>query len=107
MEESKQETFKSVNIDSVKYRTKLTNKFQKRKKYEPKDPKKVLAFIPGTVKTILIKENKKVKSGEKLLILEAMKMYNAILAPFDGTIKKIYTKEGVMVPKDKLLLEFE
>jgi biotin carboxyl carrier protein len=48
-----------------------------------------------------------VERNDKLLILEAMKMKNIIYAPFDAKIKKVYVKEGEMVPKSALLIEFE
>ncbi len=52
-------------------------------------------------------EGQKVKEGTKLLILEAMKMKNIVVAPVTGTIKTIYVKEGLHVPKQELLIELE
>ena len=71
-----------------------------------KDVKKVTAFIPGTILNIYVKKNKRVKEGEKLLVLEAMKMRNELTSPIEGTIKDIYIKEGSRVTKGELLVEF-
>jgi biotin carboxyl carrier protein len=97
--------YKMLNIESVKYRTLLTKKFQKRKSYEPLDPNEILAFIPGTIKKISIAEGDNVKAGQLLLILEAMKMKNRILSPRDGVVKKINVKTGNIVAKNAVLIE--
>ena len=66
----------------------------------------MIAFIPGTIKQIYIKPRKRVKEGDKLLVLEAMKMKNDIVAPINGTIKTINVKVGDRVAKNELLIEF-
>ncbi|HPG33892.1 MAG TPA: acetyl-CoA carboxylase biotin carboxyl carrier protein subunit [Lentimicrobium sp.] len=98
---------KSIIIDNVKYKTRLTKKFMARKVYEPIDLKKVYSFIPGTILKVQIKEGAKVKQGTKLLELEAMKMANNIVAPIDGVVAKINVKSGDLVPKNFLLVEME
>ncbi|RLD39098.1 MAG: acetyl-CoA carboxylase biotin carboxyl carrier protein subunit [Bacteroidetes bacterium] len=104
-EKTKPTRFSSLNVDGVKYRTLLTKSFKSRKKYEEKDPNKILAVIPGTIVEILTKKGKKVNEGEVLLILEAMKMRNAVVAPHDGTVAKILVKESDIVTKGKLIIE--
>ncbi|MCK5840117.1 MAG: acetyl-CoA carboxylase biotin carboxyl carrier protein subunit [Bacteroidales bacterium] len=99
--------FKTITIDNIKYRTRLTKKFLSRKTYKPRDPKKVFSFIPGSIKKINIKAGSKVNIQDKLIIFEAMKMDNYILSPIEGVIKKIYVKTGEQVPKEYLLLEFQ
>ncbi len=99
--------YKSLNIEGLKYRTLLTKKFQERKAYAENDPKMILAFIPGTIRKIHIKEGDTVKKGDLLIILEAMKMKNRILAPVDATIKKVNVKTGVIVPKNEILIELD
>ena len=99
--------YETLIIDDVKYKTLLTNKFKNRKKYQPKNPKEITAFIPGTIKDIFIKQNSNVKEGDKLLILEAMKMENEVLSPMSGKIKKIWVKMGERVTKEQLLIELE
>ena len=106
-ENTEPEIFQSLTIEDVKYKTKLTKKFLNRKPYEPVNPKKVLSFIPGTIKKIYTSKGKKVKMGEKLIDLEAMKMLNTIFAHDNGTIAEVYIKEGDMVSKNKLLILFK
>jgi biotin carboxyl carrier protein len=101
------EVFQTLMIEDVKYKTRLTKKFLSRKPYEPIDPKKILAFIPGTIKKIYFSKGKKVKEGDKLVDLEAMKMLNTIFAPDNGTIAEIYVKEGDLVSKNHLLLLYK
>ncbi|MCK4662200.1 MAG: acetyl-CoA carboxylase biotin carboxyl carrier protein subunit [Bacteroidales bacterium] len=96
---------KSLIIESTKYLTHYTKKFEQRKKWEKPDDKKIHAVIPGTILKIFVKEGQKMKAGEKLILLEAMKMENKILIPNDGKIKEIKVKEGQRVMKKDLLLE--
>lgn len=107
MEQEQTSKFRSFILDDVKYKTLYTKKYEKRKPWEPADPKKLKAFIPGTIRKVSVKNGAKVKHNDMLLILEAMKMKNVILAPFDGRIKMVHVKEGDSVPKNGLLVEFE
>jgi biotin carboxyl carrier protein len=103
----KRMNYKSLLIEDIKYRTLLTEKYKQRKPYQKKNEKELIAFIPGTVQSLSVKEKAKVKSGAKLLVLEAMKMKNVIVSPMDGTIKKIHVSPGDRVKKDQIILEFE
>jgi len=101
------EVFQTLMIEDVKYKTRLTKKFLRRKTYEPVDPKKVLSFIPGTIKKIYHSKGKKVKAGDKLIDLEAMKMLNTIFAHENGSIAEVYVKEGDMVSKNQVLILYK
>jgi len=101
------EVFQTLVIEDVKYKTRLTKKFLNRKPYEPVDPKKVLAFIPGTIKKIYAVKGKKVKAGDKLIDLEAMKMLNSIFADENRTIAEVYIKEGDLVSKNHVLMLYK
>ena len=104
MEKVKKQRFSSIDIDGVKYKTLITKRFKERKKYVELDPKKSLAFIPGTISEILVKQKKKVKEGDIILILEAMKMMNKVTAPMDGELK-LHVKKQDLVSKNQLLFE--
>ncbi|ASJ04783.1 pyruvate/oxaloacetate carboxyltransferase [Thermococcus barossii] len=67
----------------------------------------VTAPMPGKILRILVKEGEEVKTGQGLLILEAMKMENEIPAPKDGVVKKILVKEGDTVDTGQTLIELE
>jgi biotin carboxyl carrier protein len=94
-------------IDDAVFGTRLTKKFQNRKPYIPPDKSKLIAYIPGSIKQIFVNVGDAVKTGDKLLILEAMKMKNIIKSPKDGKIKSIHVKVDEKVAKDAILVEFE
>ena len=98
--------YKWLNIDSVKYKTLLNAKYKSRKKYKEINDKVVQAFISGTIQRVDVKKGKKIKTGDDLCILEAMKMNNVIRASRDGVIKKVHIKSGDQVTKNQLLFEF-
>ncbi len=102
--EEKKPQFESVDIDGVEYKTLLTNKFKQRKKYEEPNPAVVSAFIPGKIAEIFVKKNKKVKEGDLVLTLEAMKMLNKVIAPMDGEIV-LHVEEEDIVSKNQLLFK--
>jgi biotin carboxyl carrier protein len=52
-----------------------------------------------------VKEGDKVKAGQNLMILEAMKMHNQVLMPFDGEIVKVNVEVGAKIPKNFLMME--
>ena len=89
------------------YTTRLNSKFKNRVTWSRPDVRRVEAVIPGSINNIMVKEGAGVIQGTPLLILEAMKMENLVLAPFDGVIKKIHVSEGDQVSKSQLLLEFK
>ncbi|MCB1886371.1 MAG: pyruvate carboxylase [Rhodocyclaceae bacterium] len=69
------------------------------------DPKQVGAPMPGMIATVSVKPGQKVKKGDPLLSLEAMKMETLLTAPEDGTIAAIHVKPGETVQAKELLVE--
>lgn len=63
--------------------------------------------MQGIVVSLPLKEGDNVRTGDTLLILEAMKMENPIVSPKDGTIKKINVKEGESVESGKIIMIIE
>ncbi len=57
----------------------------------------VAAPMPGNILRVDVKEGDKVKSGQILVILEAMKMENEIVAPKDATVVQVATSKGAVV----------
>lgn len=105
--EAKKPRLKSLNIDGTKYKTNFTKSYEERKPYKPDNNKELTAFIPGKILKINVTEGQKVKEGTRLAILEAMKMKNRIIAPFAGTIKKIFVEENQNVKKNQIIIELE
>jgi biotin carboxyl carrier protein len=60
--------------------------------------------MPGKILTINVTPGASVKSGEVLLVLEAMKMENDIMAPNDGTVAAINVQTGDSVNTGEVLV---
>ena len=67
----------------------------------------IVAPLPGTIKQVLVSDGQKVKQGDTVITMEAMKMENAITAEADGTILKVRTSVGASVNQGDVLVDFE
>jgi acetyl/propionyl-CoA carboxylase alpha subunit len=65
------------------------------------------APMPGLILEIMSSKGMKVSKGEKILVLEAMKMENIIRSPSEGVIGDILIEIGDSVEKNQLLIQFE
>jgi pyruvate carboxylase len=73
-------------------------------KADPANPGQVGAPIPGAVTSIAVELNQEVKQGDKLLVMEAMKMQTTVYAPVSGRIVELAAHVGQTVePKDLLV----
>ncbi len=63
------------------------------------------APMPGNVRAVLAVPGQKVRKGETLMLLEAMKMEHSIRAPYDGIVTAVVHQPGAMVQADATLLE--
>ena len=61
------------------------------------DDKKIAAPMPGTIVSVNVSNGQSVKSGDILVVLEAMKMENEIKAPFGGTVTSVAVNKGESV----------
>ena len=102
--EKKRPSYKSLLVENIKYRTKLTKKYVNRTPYEPVDERNIRVFIPGTIKKIFVKKGKKVNEGDRLLIFEAMKMNNDIISPVNGVVESVNVKVGDKVNKQQIII---
>jgi biotin carboxyl carrier protein len=64
----------------------------------------VVAALPGTILAINVTVGDAVARGQSLLILEAMKMENDIMAPCDGVVKEVFAVKGASVNSGDLLI---
>ncbi|MBE6772928.1 MAG: biotin/lipoyl-binding protein [Ruminococcaceae bacterium] len=60
--------------------------------------------MPGTILSVSVSVGQTIKSGDVLMVLEAMKMENDIVAPCDGTVKQILVSRGSTVNTDDVLI---
>jgi 3-methylcrotonyl-CoA carboxylase alpha subunit len=67
----------------------------------------IMSPMPGRVIAVLVKEGQAVARGERLLVLEAMKMEQALLAPFNGVVGALKVAAGEQVPEGTLLARIE
>lgn len=67
----------------------------------------VAAPLPGTITKVLVSEGDKVKKGDTLLTMEAMKMENSITAEADGIVRKVHVSVGASVNQGDALVDFE
>jgi biotin carboxyl carrier protein len=65
----------------------------------------VKAPLPGLVVDVKVREGEKVKAGQIIVVMEAMKMENQIQATADGTVKRILVKKGDNVAEGNAMVE--
>ena len=93
----------------VKIRSKIANDLSSYMidKIITKDTKIIKCPMPGLIVSIDAEEGQSVEDGDKLCVIEAMKMENIIRSETSGVIKKIHCKEGDSLATDEVMIEFE
>ncbi len=71
----------------------------------PKGTGHIKSPLPGTVLEVLVKEGDQVKIGQRVLVLEAMKMENNIDSDKEGRVVRIYKHKGDAVMEGDILIE--
>ena len=99
--------YQEFQVNSAKYLTLLTKKFVNRKVWQKSDPKEIRSFIPGSIIEVNIECGQRIKAGEVILTLDAMKMYSKVEMPFDGVIKEVHVSKGNRIPKNALMVTIE
>ena len=67
----------------------------------------ILSPMPGKLIAVAVRQGDTVKKGQKLVTLEAMKMEHSLVAPYDGIVAELNTKEGAQVSEGALLARIE
>jgi pyruvate carboxylase subunit B len=83
------------------------DKTAKPKRPKPSKPGDVAPPMPGRIVKILVSVNDRVKAGDSLLVIEAMKMESRVPAPMDGTVTAILAAEGEHVKPDETVIQLQ
>ena len=67
----------------------------------------VLSPMPGLLTQVAVQPGQKVQAGERVAVIEAMKMENILFASADGTVKAILAQPGESLAVDQPIVEFE
>jgi propionyl-CoA carboxylase alpha chain len=67
----------------------------------------VLSPMPGLLVNVAVTAGQKVQAGERVAVIEAMKMENILFAAHDGVVKKIMASQGESLTVDQVIVEFE
>lgn len=67
----------------------------------------VATAMPGAIVDVLVEPGKKVKAGDPVLVIEAMKMENEVQAPISGTVINVWVVKGDSVTPDEALIEIQ
>jgi biotin carboxyl carrier protein len=113
--QEKENDFMQVYADGFMFDVEVTNESKKLiKKYlkeyggdTDSGYAQIKAPMPGMVIKVHINVGDTVNKGDKILIIEAMKMENAVSSPISGVVKTVNAIEGKGVEKDELLIEIE
>ncbi|MGA2436263.1 MAG: biotin/lipoyl-containing protein, partial [Bryobacteraceae bacterium] len=80
---------------------------ESRPKAEPSEPGQVGAPIPGAISSIFVEAGQRVEKGDRLLVMEAMKMQSTVYAPIAGKIARKLVNVGDKVESKDLLIVIE
>jgi propionyl-CoA carboxylase alpha chain len=76
-------------------------------KAPPDLSKFVLSPMPGLLVDVAVQPGQKVQAGERVAVIEAMKMENVLFATADGVVKKVVATKGESLSVDQMIVEFE
>jgi len=110
---SREEKTVTVRIRGTEYSVKVENKFDlllKEMGIDFSHNKKISdlrAPMPGLVSDVAVMEGQSLQKGDKIVVLEAMKMENILKAPETVIVKKVHILKGQTVEKNEVLVTFE
>lgn len=96
-----------IIMDDAEYPTILTDKYLASLEQRKEVKDQILSFIPGVIHDIKVRKGERVKAGNCLVVLEAMKMYNEITLNYTVLVKEVCVKKGEIVPQSHTLIKFE
>ena len=106
MEKEQQELVDFI-VTARKYKTTLTEKFKNRPVWHKPYVGDVISHLPGTIVELEVKVGDEVEAGQLLLIHQAMKMLNRVVAPISGVVSEVNVQVGEQIPKDHLMVRID
>ena len=105
------ETLSEIEVggrgNGARAKAKSTAQPEAGKRPRPSHQGHVTTAMPGTIVDVLVEVGKKVKAGDPVLVIEAMKMENEIQAPVSGTVIGVFVAKGDTVTPDEALIEIQ
>ena len=101
----KPEEYVDFVVTARKYKTLLTEKYKNRSVWHKPVVGEVISHLPGTIIQIMVEVGQPVEAGQLLLIHEAMKMQNRVVAPVAGVVAEINVHEGESITKNHLMVK--
>jgi len=101
------EVFGGVVGGGSKSKPKESNPKTGSKRPRPSHQGCVTTAMPGVIVDVLVEPGKKVKTGDPVLVIEAMKMENEVQAPISGTVTNVWITKGDSVTPDESLVEIQ
>ena len=95
------------SVEETNSTLEVTEKKEEVVKSSTGEGNEVLSPIQGNVINVLVKVGQKVKKGDVLLLIEAMKLENEVNSPFDGEVVEVLVDKGSSVTSDQLLMKIK
>ena len=96
-----------AQVDGREYRLNVVSRVAEGSGEHAAAPGELEAPMPGRVTRVAVSVGDLVKRGQELIVVEAMKMENALIAPMDGVVKSLAVKVGDMVAPGPALVVVE
>jgi len=96
-----------AQVDGREYRLNVVSRASAGSGEHPAIPGELEAPMPGRVTRVAVAVGEVVKRGQELIVVEAMKMENALVAPTDGVVTSLLVKVGDMVAPGPALVVVE
>ena len=94
-------------VEAVTEEKKETVKKEETVEKDTSNTTNVFAPIQGNVLNVLVEKGKKVKKGDVLLLIEAMKLENEVNSPVDGEIVDVLVNKGQEVTNNQILVKIK
>lgn len=105
--ENKANEYVDFVVTARKYKTLLTAKYKNRPLWHKPQPGEVISHLPGTILQIEVQQGQEVEAGQLLMIHEAMKMQNRVVAPVAGVVAELNVAAGDKIGKNHLMVKIE